>query len=36
MHAIYYTPSARELIIIRVLHGERDVASIAARGGFLE
>jgi toxin ParE1/3/4 len=35
-YAIYYTPSARELIIVRVLHGARDTVAIAAGGGFVE
>jgi toxin ParE1/3/4 len=35
-YAIYYTPTARELVIIRVLHGARDMAAIAERGGFVE
>ncbi len=35
-YAIYYTPAASELIIIRVLPGARDMADIAERGGFVE
>jgi toxin ParE1/3/4 len=35
-YAIYYTPTASELIIVRVLHGARDAAAIADRGGFVE
>jgi toxin ParE1/3/4 len=34
-YAIYYQVSARELIIVRVLHGARDAAAIAEQGGFL-
>ncbi len=33
-YAIYYTPTPRELIIIRVLHGARDAGAIAGDGGF--
>jgi toxin ParE1/3/4 len=33
-YAIYYAPRADELVIIRVLHGARDVAALAERGGF--
>jgi toxin ParE1/3/4 len=33
-YAIYYLPIARELIIVRVLHGARDVVAIAEQGGF--
>jgi toxin ParE1/3/4 len=32
--AIYYTATAAELVIIRVLHGARDAAALADRGGF--
>jgi toxin ParE1/3/4 len=35
-YAIYYRPTADAVVIIRVVHGARDVATIAARGGFLE
>jgi toxin ParE1/3/4 len=35
-YAIYYTPTGRELIVIRVLRGARDTAAIAERGGFVE
>ncbi len=34
-YATYYTPAARELIIIRVLHGARDAGAIADDGGFV-
>ena len=33
-YAIYYTPTANELVVVRVLHGARDVASLAEHGGF--
>jgi toxin ParE1/3/4 len=34
-YAIYYTPTKSELVIVRVLHGARDVAALAKRGGFI-
>lgn len=33
-YAIYYTHDDRELVIVRVLHGARDAAALAERGGF--
>ena len=33
-YAIYYVASATEIVIVRVLHGARDAAAIAERGGF--
>ena len=33
-YAIYYTASETELVIVRVLHGARDAAALAERGGF--
>jgi toxin ParE1/3/4 len=33
-YAIYYRPVADAVVIIRVLHGARDVAALADRGGF--
>jgi toxin ParE1/3/4 len=33
-YAIYYLPRTDEIVIIRVLHGSRDIASIAGEGGF--
>jgi len=33
-YAIYYTVSETELVIVRVLHGARDAAALAERGGF--
>jgi toxin ParE1/3/4 len=35
-YAIYYQPRPTEIVIIRVLHGARDVAAIARRGGLRE
>lgn len=35
-YAIYYRPLADALVIIRVLHGARDVTALAERGGFSE
>ena len=34
-YAVYYTVSEIELVIIRVLHGARDAAALAERGGFV-
>jgi len=33
-YAIYYLVHAHELIIVRVVHGARDAAAMAARGEF--
>jgi plasmid stabilization system protein ParE len=33
-YAIYYLPRPDEIVIVRVLHGSRDIASIANEGGF--
>jgi len=33
-YAIYYLFSDQELIIVRVLHGARDVTAISDKGGF--
>jgi len=33
-YAIYYLPHPEELVIVRVLHGARDVTGLAERGGF--
>jgi toxin ParE1/3/4 len=35
-YAIYYQPRSDEVVIIRVLHGARDVAAIAESEGFRE
>jgi toxin ParE1/3/4 len=34
-YAIYYRPLADAVVIIRVLHGARDVGALAERGRFL-
>jgi|ERR1017187_4879010 toxin ParE1/3/4 len=34
-YAIYYVPRDGEVVIVRVLHGSRDVDAIADQGGFL-
>jgi plasmid stabilization system protein ParE len=34
-YVIYYVPTARELIIVRVLHSARDATAIADQGGFV-
>jgi plasmid stabilization system protein ParE len=33
-YAIYYLPLDDEIVIVRVLHGSRDIASIADEGGL--
>ncbi|HWA88913.1 MAG TPA: type II toxin-antitoxin system RelE/ParE family toxin [Rhizomicrobium sp.] len=33
-YAIYYRPAAGAVVIVRVLHGARDVVAIAEKGGF--
>lgn len=33
-YAIYYLPRMDEIVIVRVLHGSRDIADIADEGGF--
>ena len=33
-YAVYYLPRPGEIVVVRVLHGSRDVASIAEAGGF--
>lgn len=33
-YAIYYLAGAAEVVIVRVLHGARDVTALAERGGF--
>ncbi len=33
-YAIYYLAGAIEVVIVRVIHGARDVAVLAERGGF--
>jgi toxin ParE1/3/4 len=33
-YTIYYTPVPDAVVIVRVLHGARDVSALAERGGF--
>jgi len=33
-YAIYYMPLADAVVVVRVLHGARDAAALAERGGF--
>ena len=33
-YAIYYLPRADEVVLVRILHGSRDVDAIADEGGF--
>jgi toxin ParE1/3/4 len=33
-YALYYSHTATELVIVRVLHGARDAAALADRGAF--
>jgi toxin ParE1/3/4 len=33
-YALYYVVNESELVIVRVLHGARDAAAVAERGGF--
>ncbi len=33
-YAIYYVVGEAEIVIVRVLHGARDAAALAERGGF--
>lgn len=33
-YAIYYMHDDCDIVIIRVLHGARDIAALAERGGF--
>jgi len=33
-YAVYYLATDAEVILVRVLHGARDAAAIAERGGF--
>jgi toxin ParE1/3/4 len=34
-YAIYYLPLADAVVIIRIIHGARDIAALAERGGLL-
>lgn len=33
-YAVYYLPRTDEIVIVRVLHGSRDIAAIADESGF--
>jgi len=33
-YAIYYRPLPEAVVIVRVIHGARDIAALAERGGF--
>jgi len=33
-YAIYYLPRPDAIVIVRVIHGARDIAALAERGGF--
>jgi len=33
-YVIYYIPQPDAVVVVRVLHGARDAAAIAKRGGF--
>lgn len=33
-YVIYYTPTNTEVIVVRVLHGSRDIQALADRGGL--
>lgn len=35
-YAIYYLLTETEIVIVRVLHGARDVVAIATQGGLIE
>jgi toxin ParE1/3/4 len=35
-YAIYYLPTETEVVIVRVLHGARDVVAIVSQGGLVE
>ena len=34
-YAIYYSPGADDLVIVRVLHGARDLKAISEQSGFV-
>jgi toxin ParE1/3/4 len=34
-YAVYYLPRPGEIVIVRVLHGNRDISSISEEGGFV-
>jgi toxin ParE1/3/4 len=33
-YAVYYKPLSDAVVIVRVVHGARDIAALAERGGF--
>ena len=33
-YAVYYIANATQAVIVRVIHGARDTAALAERGGF--
>ncbi len=33
-YAVYYMPEPEAVVIVRVIHGARDIAAIGARAGF--
>ena len=33
-YALYYVPLADALVIVRVIHGARDITALSERGGF--
>jgi toxin ParE1/3/4 len=33
-YAIYYTPHSDAIVIVRIVHGARDIAAMAERGEF--
>lgn len=35
-YAIYYLVAARELVVVRIIHGARDITALAERGAFAE
>ena len=35
-YAVYYVAAEREIVVLRVLHGARDIDAVAGRGGFTE
>ena len=34
-YAVYYLPQPNALVIVRVIHGARDIAALAERGGLV-
>jgi toxin ParE1/3/4 len=33
-YAIYYAPRDEELVIVRVIHGAREITALSGQGGF--